>query len=98
MEMARFICTLPQPAIHTDMEAAVRGFGLPLDEGLRIEVQCFNRSIFHPETNEGLRRFNERDHPDLHRGLANLNTYSHLVCGLARLMLKVLQAATVFGT
>jgi enoyl-CoA hydratase len=71
MEMARFICTLPQPAIHTDKEAAVRGFGLPLDEGLRIEVQCFNRSIFHPETKEGLRRFNERDHPDLHSGQAN---------------------------
>jgi enoyl-CoA hydratase len=64
MKMARFICTLPQPAIRTDKEAAVRGFGLPLDEGLCIEVQCFNRSIFQPETVEGLRRFIERDHPD----------------------------------
>ena len=64
MSMARFICNLPQPAIRTDKEAAVRGFGLPLDEGLRIEVQCFNRSIFQPETVEGLRRFIERDHPD----------------------------------
>lgn len=71
MEMARFICTLPQPAILTDKEAAVRGFGLPLDEGLRIEVQCFNRSIFQPETEEGLRRFIERDHPDLRKGQAN---------------------------
>jgi enoyl-CoA hydratase len=64
MELARSICALPQPAIRTDKEAAVRGFGLPLDEGLRIEVQCFNRSIFQPETAEGLRRFIERDHPD----------------------------------
>ena len=64
MEMARFVCTLPQPAIRTDKEAVVRGFGLPLDQGLRIEVQCFNRSIFQPETEEGLRRFIERDHPD----------------------------------
>jgi len=64
MELARSICALPQPAIRTDKEAAVRGFGLPLDEGLRIEVQCFNRSIFQPETEEGLRRFIERDHPD----------------------------------
>ena len=71
MDMARYICTLPQPAIRTDKEAAVRGFGLPLDEGLRIEVQCFNRSIFHPETEEGLRRFIERDHPDLNEGQAN---------------------------
>jgi len=68
LEMARFICTLPQPAIRTDKEAAVRGFGLPLDEGLRIEAQCFNRSIFQPETAEGLRRFSERDHPDRKKG------------------------------
>ena len=71
MEMARFICTLPQPAIRTDKEAAVRGFGLPLDEGLRIEAQCFNHSIFAPETAEGLRRFIERDHPDLRKDQAN---------------------------
>jgi enoyl-CoA hydratase len=71
MEMARFICSLPQPAMRTDKEAAVRGFGLPLDEGLRIEAQCFNRSIFQPETAEGLRRFIERDHPDFHKGKAN---------------------------
>ena len=71
MEMARFICSLPQPAMRTDKEAAVRGFGLPLEEGLRIEAQCFNRSIFQPETAEGLRRFIERDHPDFHKGKAN---------------------------
>lgn len=68
MEMASSICSLPQPAIRTDKEAAVRGFGLPLDEGLRTEVQCFNSSIFQPETDEGLRRFIERDHPDLCKG------------------------------
>ena len=45
-------------------EAAIRGFGLPLAEGLRIEAGCFNRSIHDPATAEGLRRFRERDHPD----------------------------------
>jgi len=45
-----------------------RGFGRPLDEGLRIEAECFDRSIFSEETLEGLRRFNERDHPDRIRG------------------------------
>ncbi len=64
MELARTICSVPQPALRTDKEAAVRGFGLPLDEALTIEAQCFYRSIFHPETVEGLRRFTERDHPD----------------------------------
>jgi enoyl-CoA hydratase len=63
-ELAHAIAALPQPAIRTDKEAAVRGFGRPLDEGLRIEAECFNRLIDGPEMAEGLRRFNERDHPD----------------------------------
>ena len=58
---------LPQPAIRTDKEAAVRGFGLPLSEGLRIEAECFNRSIHDPATMEGLRQFTQRDHPDRQR-------------------------------
>jgi enoyl-CoA hydratase len=68
IELAEFICKLPQPALRTDKEAAVRGFGLPLVEGLRIEAECFNRSIFDPATEEGLRQFRERDHPDRRRG------------------------------
>lgn len=64
VELARTIAELPQPAIRTDIEAAVRGFGEPLDEGLRIEAECFNRLLETPEIGEGLRRFNERDHPD----------------------------------
>jgi enoyl-CoA hydratase len=68
LELAREIAALPQPAIRTDKEAAVRGFGQPLDEGLRIEAECFDRSIFSEETVEGLRRFLERDHPDRIRG------------------------------
>ena len=46
----------------------MRGFGLPLDEGLRIEAECFNRLIDGAEMAEGLRRFNERDHPDRRDG------------------------------
>lgn len=65
-ELARFISGLPQPAIRTDKEAAVRGFGRPLEEGLRIEAECFDRLIGDPEMAEGLRRFIERDHPDRH--------------------------------
>ena len=64
MELAQFIALLPQPAIRTDKEAAVRGFGQPIDDGLRIEAECFNRSIQDPATMEGLRQFIERDHPD----------------------------------
>jgi enoyl-CoA hydratase len=68
VELAEQIGALPQPAIRTDKEAAVRGFGRPLEEGLRIEAQCFGRSIMDRETVEGLRRFNERDHPDRRPG------------------------------
>ena len=64
LELAETICLLPQPAIRTDKEAAVRGFGLPLSEGLRIEAECFNRLIHTPEIAEGVRRFVEREHPD----------------------------------
>ena len=64
IELAEFICTLPQPAIRTDKEAAVRGFGESLEEGLRIEAEKFLDSIYEPETMEGLKQFNERLHPD----------------------------------
>lgn len=63
-DLAKFLCGLPQPAIRTDKEAAYRGFGQPIEEGLRIEAQCFFESIGSPETTEGLRQFNERSHPD----------------------------------
>ncbi len=64
LELAEEIAELPQPAIHTDKEAALRGYGRPLEEGLRIEAQCFNRLLTSPEMTEGIRRFVERDHPD----------------------------------
>ena len=63
-ELAATIARLPQPAIRTDKEAALRGAGRPLEEGLRIEAACFNQLISDPETREGLRRFVDRDHPD----------------------------------
>lgn len=68
IELAEFISGLPQAAIRNDKEAAVRGFGEPLREGLRIEAECFNRVTTSKEDladmMEGLRKFNERDHPD----------------------------------
>ena len=68
LELARFICSLPQPAIQTDKEAALRGFGESLEEGLRIEAELFLDSIYQPETMEGLKQFNHRLHPDRQPG------------------------------
>ena len=74
VELGQFIATLPQPAIHADKEAVVRGFGQDLREGLRIEAECYNRLLTDPDSQaqfrEGLRRFNERDHPDRVEGEA----------------------------
>ena len=67
---AHELAALPQPALRTDKEAAVGGFGLPLAEGLRLEAACFDRLLDGPEMAEGLRRFNERDHPDRIPGAA----------------------------
>jgi enoyl-CoA hydratase len=72
LELAQSIAALPQPAIRTDKEAAIRGYGQPLSEGLRIEAECFNRLLSSPETREGIRRFVERDHPDLHQGKSSV--------------------------
>jgi enoyl-CoA hydratase len=64
IELAEAIARLPQPAIRTDKEAAIRGFGRPLEQGLRIEAECFNRLLDGDGIREGVRRFVERDHPD----------------------------------
>ncbi len=70
LALAAFLAELPQPAMRTDKEAALRGYGRDLDEGLLIEARAFNRSFLRSETLEGLRQFNERDHPDRRRGSA----------------------------
>ena len=64
LELAKQISALPQPALRTDLEAATRGFGRPLDEGLAIEAECFNRLLAEPELQLGAERFIDRDHPD----------------------------------
>lgn len=64
LELAAQIASLPQPALRTDLEATVRGFGRPLEEGLAVEAECFNRLLDQPELAAGARRFLDRDHPD----------------------------------
>ena len=64
IELAGQIAALPQPALRTDLEAAIRGFGQPLERGLAIEAECFDRLLNEPELRTGAARFLERDHPD----------------------------------
>lgn len=70
LALAHAIAALPQPALRSDKEAAVRGYGVDLPTGLMIEAQCFTRTIGGPVTREGVRRFLERDHPDRSAGTA----------------------------
>jgi len=53
LELARQICAFPQAAIRTDKEAALRGFGRPLEEGLRIECEVGQTALTSPDTIEG---------------------------------------------
>lgn len=68
LEWAREIAALPQPALRTDLEAAIRGFGRPLEQGLKGEAGCFNRLMNEPELKLGAERFVDRDHPDRQAG------------------------------
>src|SRR5579863_1046578 len=63
LELAEFICGLPQDAIRTDKEAALRGFGAPLVDGLRIEAECFNRLPLGALIS-GASRFVRKEHAD----------------------------------
>jgi len=53
LEVAQQICAYPQGAIRTDKEAALRGFGRPLEEGLRIECEVGQTAVSSPDTIEG---------------------------------------------
>lgn len=67
LELARFICTLPQPAIHTDKESVLRATGRTFEEALRVEAACFDKLLDGTELRSGLERFRTRSHPDLRR-------------------------------
>jgi len=73
LELAGQVAALPQPALRTDLEAAIRGFGRPLDEALAVEAECFNRLLEEPELADGARRFVTREHPDRETGAAPLH-------------------------
>ncbi|MBF6591679.1 MAG: enoyl-CoA hydratase/isomerase family protein [Ktedonobacterales bacterium] len=62
--LAARIAAYPQSSLRTDKQAALRGWGLPLEEALRVECQLGMSSLPNAETAEGLRRFRERDKPD----------------------------------
>ena len=70
-ELAQAICELPQGAIRADKEATVRGWGRPLEEGLRIEAEMVASMFMRRDKHAyGAQSFLERRKPDWdHHGL-----------------------------
>lgn len=63
MKLAKELCALPQGAMRSDKEAAQRGWGLPLAEGLRIEAELGQAAIASDDMKEGARAFLEKRKP-----------------------------------
>ena len=59
-ELAETICAFPQSSLRADKEACIRGLGLPLEEGLRLENTLWNTNLALSDTIEGPRAFVEK--------------------------------------
>jgi Enoyl-CoA hydratase/isomerase len=57
MELARHIASYPQVGIRADRRAAIEGFGLPLAEGLQLEVEVCHPPVRAPEVLAGMASF-----------------------------------------
>jgi len=63
IELARQLCELPQGAMRTDKQAAVMGWGRPLEEGLRIEAELGQYAIRSRDMIEGALSFAQKRRP-----------------------------------
>jgi enoyl-CoA hydratase len=63
MEIARDICEMPQGAIRSDKQAAMRGLGRPLEEGLHIESEMARIVIGSHDFLEGAHAFAQKRKP-----------------------------------
>jgi enoyl-CoA hydratase len=64
MKLAKELCALPQGAMRSDKQAAMQGFGKPLEEGLRIEAELGQDAIGSDDMREGARAFIEKRKPN----------------------------------
>jgi enoyl-CoA hydratase len=63
MQLAKELCALPQGAMRSDKQAAMMGWGRPLEEGLRIEAELGQDAIGSDDMKEGARAFIEKRPP-----------------------------------
>ncbi len=64
MELARKISSYPQVGLRADREAAITGFGMPLAEGLQVEVEICHPPVRAPEVVEGMASFVAGSRPE----------------------------------
>ncbi len=62
-ELAHQLCKLPQGAMRTDKQAALMGYGRPLEEGLRIEAEVGQTVLDGFDIAEGASAFIEKRKP-----------------------------------
>jgi enoyl-CoA hydratase len=59
MELAERIASYPQWSLLADRGSALKGFGLPLDQSLRLEARAVDGTNDLQEMRDGIRRFSE---------------------------------------
>lgn len=63
LAIAETLSTYPQTAMRNDRRAALRSFELPIDDGLRYEVEATRTSLSDPAMAEWLERFAAGERP-----------------------------------
>ncbi|WP_394848745.1 enoyl-CoA hydratase-related protein [Pendulispora brunnea] len=64
IELAQRLCELPQGAMRSDKQAALMGWGRPLEEGLRIEAELGQYAIRSRDIIEGALSFAQKRKPN----------------------------------
>ena len=67
LALADRMAEYPQTSIRADREAMIRGFGIPLADGLRLEAELCLPTASAPEMATGLARFVSGDRPEAPR-------------------------------
>jgi enoyl-CoA hydratase/carnithine racemase len=62
--MAEVICQAGPLGVRAAKEAMLRGSGMTLDEGLRLENTLFAKILGSEDTDEGLKAFAEKRKPE----------------------------------
>ncbi|NMP23655.1 enoyl-CoA hydratase/isomerase family protein [Sulfobacillus harzensis] len=63
METASLIARNSPLAVRMAKKAYRIGIDMPVEEGVEMSLECYNRTIVHPDREEGVRAFNERRAP-----------------------------------